>query len=563
MKSFPHVGILLAAFFAAASLQAATRYDGDGVFSNAEELQRWYINRARFAPEAEADRLSLTNAADRNYDACEGFTDGSTNWPGWVASKPPLAPNANLRQAALKHAEDMAETGVFSHYSPSTNFYPLNSDPFYRMAQEGYNYSYAGESISSGWRGSTGSYPSFGLSALDSYESLFVDIGIADRGHRKNIIYRFSNPNAFREIGVGTWRSNVYSAPWYKTYDYYTEDFASSNGVYFFTDTIFTDTDSDQIYDEGEGLTNIEIRLFKQVATNLVEGTYYDVSSGSGNFAVPIAGFTAGDTIVVQLVNVSGSTRTLCIPTGFNTRDLVTLTNGQAYTYKQFTQPTTWQNVGFRNLQNLIQDLTITASAGPNGSISPSGTVSITSGSDQIFTITPALYHYIASISVDGTNQGTGGTYTFTNVTSSHTISAVFAENLTSNGVPETWLASYGLTNGSFEAESMSDTDGDGLTAWEEYIAGTDPTNAASVLQIDEFVTTPLETFYDLSLAAVTARQYSVQCSTDLNLAWTNTVFNLTTNGNPTNSCPGSGGVMHFYVLPPGNTGFYRITVTK
>ena len=72
-------------------------------------------------------------------------------------------------------------------------------------------------------------------------------------------------------------------------------------------------------------------------------------------------------------------------------------------------------------------NLTITASAGANGAITPSGAVSVASGSSQTFTITPTAGFTIASVTVDGVNQGSIGTYTFTNVTAGHTISATFA----------------------------------------------------------------------------------------------------------------------------------------
>lgn len=63
-------------------------------------------------------------------------------------------------------------------------------------------------------------------------------------------------------------------------------------------------------------------------------------------------------------------------------------------------------------------------------------------------------------------------------------VSAVFDENLATNGTPEWWLAlNCGATN-DFDAAAMSDADADGLAAWKEYRAGTHPSNASSVLRI-------------------------------------------------------------------------------
>jgi len=47
---------------------------------------------------------------------------------------------------------------------------------------------------------------------------------------------------------------------------------------------------------------------------------------------------------------------------------------------------------------------------------------------------------------------------------------------------PYSWLAQYGLTN--FNTDVMADIDRDGLLTWQEYIAGTNPTNPASCLRI-------------------------------------------------------------------------------
>jgi DNA-binding beta-propeller fold protein YncE len=70
---------------------------------------------------------------------------------------------------------------------------------------------------------------------------------------------------------------------------------------------------------------------------------------------------------------------------------------------------------------------TITASASAGGTISPLGAVSVVSGASQAFTITPSAGYSIASVMVDGVNQGALTSYTFTNVTSNRTIGATFA----------------------------------------------------------------------------------------------------------------------------------------
>ncbi len=71
---------------------------------------------------------------------------------------------------------------------------------------------------------------------------------------------------------------------------------------------------------------------------------------------------------------------------------------------------------------------TITATVeGENGTISPSGPVSVNKGDDKKFTITPSEGYVIASLKVDGKEvENPSNTYTFTNVTSNRTIVVSF-----------------------------------------------------------------------------------------------------------------------------------------
>ena len=69
---------------------------------------------------------------------------------------------------------------------------------------------------------------------------------------------------------------------------------------------------------------------------------------------------------------------------------------------------------------------TITASAGAEGQISPSGAVTVSQGSDQAFTITAGSGYNLANVLVDGASVGTVGSYTFTSVSADHTIEALF-----------------------------------------------------------------------------------------------------------------------------------------
>jgi hypothetical protein len=72
---------------------------------------------------------------------------------------------------------------------------------------------------------------------------------------------------------------------------------------------------------------------------------------------------------------------------------------------------------------------TIIASANAGGTISPSGTVSVSSGTSRTFTITPSAGYRVASVLVDGVSVGAVTTYAFSNVTANHTIAVTFTRS--------------------------------------------------------------------------------------------------------------------------------------
>ncbi len=74
-----------------------------------------------------------------------------------------------------------------------------------------------------------------------------------------------------------------------------------------------------------------------------------------------------------------------------------------------------------------LKTYTITATTGVNGSISPSGTVTVNWGSGITFTITPKTGYRIANVKVDGVSKGAIFSYTFSNVTANHSIAATYA----------------------------------------------------------------------------------------------------------------------------------------
>jgi hypothetical protein len=76
-----------------------------------------------------------------------------------------------------------------------------------------------------------------------------------------------------------------------------------------------------------------------------------------------------------------------------------------------------------------INTYSIVATAGPNGTITPSGTVYAQFGENKSFAIAANTNYHIDSVLVDGTNVGAVTEYTFTSVSANHTIAAYFSGN--------------------------------------------------------------------------------------------------------------------------------------
>ena len=77
--------------------------------------------------------------------------------------------------------------------------------------------------------------------------------------------------------------------------------------------------------------------------------------------------------------------------------------------------------------------------------------------------------------------------------------------------VPYSWLDTYGVvTGGNYEAAALADTDGDGHLTWQEYVAGTNPTNGTSVFKAGIDIVNGVRTVtWTPDLGA--ARAYSVE----------------------------------------------------
>lgn len=131
------------------------------------------------------------------------------------------------------------------------------------------------------------------------------------------------------------------------------------------------------------------------------------------------------------------------------TIDYVTVdgTNVGAVSSYTFSNVTADHSINAVFKQNSGTQYTITASAGSNGSITPSGSVLVNKNANQTFTITPASGYVINSLVVDGTSVAVSTSYTFSNVISNHSINATFTQNSGGCSLPA-WSATSVYTNG-------------------------------------------------------------------------------------------------------------------
>ena len=110
---------------------------------------------------------------------------------------------------------------------------------------------------------------------------------------------------------------------------------------------------------------------------------------------------------------------------------------------------------------------TIKATAGAGGSISPSGNASVREGRDQTFTITPDKGYAVANVKIDGKSIGATKSYTFENVSRTHTIEVIFMK---ANGNPQTGVF-VDVATGSYYEDAVDWAVENGITK------GTDDTH--------------------------------------------------------------------------------------
>jgi hypothetical protein len=175
---------------------------------------------------------------------------------------------------------------------------------------------------------------------------------------------------------------------------------------------------------DGANKGDVDTYTFSDVQANHTIAAYFKritytiTATAEANGAISPPG--------VNTVNPGGSmTFTITPNAGYRVAHvMVDGVSAGAMTSYTFTNVTAGHTIKARFAEN--EWYIIDASAGANGSISPSGRGSVLGGTDWKFTITPAAGYRVADVVIDGVSKGTLTSYTFYSIQAVHTISASF-----------------------------------------------------------------------------------------------------------------------------------------
>jgi hypothetical protein len=166
-----------------------------------------------------------------------------------------------------------------------------------------------------------------------------------------------------------------------------------------------------------------------------------------------------------------------------------------------------------------LKSYTITASAGANGTISPSGPVAVKHGLSQTFTISTVSSDYaVNTVTVDGANIGAPTTYTFTNVTANHTIAVTFK---TAGAVLVKQPVSTSAASSAISASTLAH-DNNTATRWES-TQKVDP----QWIRYDMGSSKPIRTIV-IDWEAANAKNYTIEGSDDVSFATKTTLVTKT-----------------------------------
>lgn len=191
----------------------------------------------------------------------------------------------------------------------------------------------------------------------------------------------------------------------------------------------------------------------------------------------------------------------------------------------------TWQTVQanetfatYGAVQTIGTRYAFVAAASAGGNVAGSASGDYLAGSSVSINANAAPYYHWSHWAGDILPAQAGQNPLTLTMDGNRTVTAMFEANLTARGVPEWWLAGHGWTT-DFDTAAEADTDADGLSAWQEYLAGTDPTNSASALRA-AIAPAPSNAALLLSWTSVSGKTYRIEKTANV-ADWTTSGSNI------------------------------------
>ena len=201
------------------------------------------VNLARTDPAAAAQQVT-SNLSFNDQLTLKYYNVDINQVKNIIASstpQPPLAWSPQLAASAQRESQDMINTGIETHFGPN------GSTPQSRMTDAGYtNQSSSGENAYA-----------YATSVDQAMKAFLIDWGVADSGHRRNILQPGTAANqAYRDVGISILNStNSKVGPLVIT-----QDFGAQNGEQAqLVGVAFNDPNNTQTFAEGSGQGGVTI----------------------------------------------------------------------------------------------------------------------------------------------------------------------------------------------------------------------------------------------------------------------------------------------------------------